>query len=112
MNAPATENLTSLDWRRRTLPEDYAEGQRQYDMALAAKTAAEPLVWSTGAGAFWLATLLLNPIAGVFALVLTYWACMRPLKKRLKQASVEWELDRKAWELHIASPVPPRGRQP
>ncbi len=81
---------------RDSLPEDYGEGQRQYDMAMSAYRVAETMApfvaWMVGLiVAHWLtywSMFATWPIA--------YFSIMHPYKRRLKTASSAWERERES----------------
>jgi len=85
-----------LRWNSR-LPENYGEGQRQYDMHSAALKAAAPFVWLTSLLSALAAAMLLHHPAALILAVPVYFCSIWPLKRSLKQASDEWDKERLAW---------------
>lgn len=85
------------------LPEQYGEGQRQFDMAKSAHDALEPISYLAAmlafvaAGRFVPAWLALAPAIGVYALA------MIPAKRRLSAARRSWEDDMRAYQEFLDS---------
>lgn len=92
---------------RNRLPEDYGEGERQYDMAMAALGAAENL--SQWIGILMAAALMqrfpwwVAIIAGAVLWKLAQW----PHEKRLQKASELWDRDRAAYSAALRSGAAP-----
>lgn len=83
------------------LPEDYGEGQRQFDMAKSVHDALEPVSYLAAMLAFvaaerFLPVWLAVPIAGGLYAVL-----MIPTKRRLGAARVCWEDDIRAYREYL-----------
>ena len=79
------------------LPEHYGEGQRQYDMALTAKSAAEPWVFAACACGAYVAMLLTGSWLALAVGVPAYLISMRPLNRNLATASAAWMNERESW---------------
>ncbi len=88
-----------MEWPN--LPDDYGEGQRQLDMALAANSAAEPIAYFAAIGAAYMAGTLINvwlaPVAGIGI----YFMFMKPHKQALKVARIALAKDIEAYHAHI-----------
>lgn len=88
-----------MEWPN--LPEDYGDGQRQLDMALAANAAAEPIAYFAAIGAAYMAATLINlwlaPVAGIGI----YFIFMKPHKQALKVARIAHVKDIEAYHAHI-----------
>lgn len=68
------------------LPEDYGDGQRQFDMAYAAHRAVEPVAWFAAITSFYSATILVSWPFAIPVGILVYVVFVMPHKKRLKLA--------------------------
>ena len=105
LNLPAgvtTQEPVTMDehqprWSSR-LPEDYGEGQRQYDMVSTALRAAEPWVWAASVLAGSLAATWFRFWPGLLLAIPVYLLGIRPLKRAKEAASTEWARERAAWE--------------
>jgi uncharacterized membrane protein len=68
------------------LPEDYGDGQRQFDMAFAAHSAVEPVAWFAAGASFYLALTLISWILAIPVGVSVYFVIVVPHRKRLNLA--------------------------
>lgn len=78
------------------LPENYGEGQRQFDMAFAAYRAVEPVAWFSSGISFYLILILTSWIFAIPCGIIVYLFIITPHKKRL-------EIARKAMTEDIAA---------
>lgn len=82
----------------RKLPEDYGKGQREFDLAFAARDAAKNYVWLfAGMAGIALGQLIGNWMLGLLIALPLYWILMRPLNKALERGRAEWRKDMEAW---------------
>jgi hypothetical protein len=87
------------------LPEDYGDGQRQFDMAKAAYDAVEPVAWLAAGSIFylfwsffpWFIAIPLGPIALLVLII--------PHKRRLKEARKAWTDDIEAYQEYLKRPL-------
>ena len=85
------------------LPENYGNGQRNFDMTKAAYDASEPYIYGTALGVFFGIQYWLPIWAAILGAIASYFLAVAPLKRNLKKARAMWEEDIRAYHEHLES---------
>lgn len=95
----------SNQWTPRKLPEDYGKGQREFDLAFAARNAATHYVGLfAGVAGMVFGQMLGSWLWGLLIAPPLYWILMRPLNKALERGRAEWRKDMEAWRSYLDDP--------
>jgi hypothetical protein len=88
------------------LPQDYGDGQRQFDMAKAAHDAIEPVAWIAAGSILYLLWMLFHWLLGIIVGPLVYLVLVVPYKRRLQVARKAWTDDIEAYQEYLKRPLP------